>query len=614
MRFFLATVLAISGWTASAEPAFDIPAHYAKYEYRIPMRDGVRLFTAVYAPKNASEKLPILMARTPYSVEPYGPTKFPNHLGPSRKFAEEGYIFVYQDVRGRFMSEGEFVEMRPEKDQPHGPKDVDESTDTYDTIDWLIKNVPNNNGKVGLYGISYPGFYASAGLINAHPALVAVSPQAPIADLYMGDDAYHNGAFFLIANFSFYTDFNKQHNPELPGGEHEFKYGTKDGYKFYLDMGPLVNSNKEYFHYNNPYWTDIIAHPSYDEFWQARDILPHLKNVKPAVLIVGGWFDAEDLSGTLKTYRAIASQSPATDVRIVMGPWVHGGWFRSPGDKLGDIGFGGATAEWFRDEMELPFFRFHLKGAADPQLPKAYMFETGNNSWRAEQQWPPANAVAKRFYFEAQGRLGTDAPQQTSKFDESPGFDEYTSDPNNPVPFYKKPTLEMAREYMDADQRFVEHRRDVLTYATEPLEQDVTVAGPVSPSLFVSTSGTDSDFVVKLIDVYPQNAAAGLSGYEQLVRGEPFRGKFRSSFEQPEPFQAGEVQHIQFAMPDVYHCFEKGHRIMVQIQSSWFPLVDRNPQTFTDIPNASPSQFVKATERIYRSKDAASYVEVQVEP
>jgi uncharacterized protein len=611
MRFFPAALLAVSfvsGWTAVAEPAFDIAGHYTKYEYRIPMRDGVRLFTAVYVPKDASQKWPILMSRTPYSVEPYGTDKYPNHLGPSPKFAEDGYIFVYQDVRGRYMSEGEFVEMRPEKDHPNGPKDVDESTDTYDTIEWLLKNVPNNNGKVGLYGVSYPGFYSSAGLINSHPALAALSPQAPIADLYMGDDAYHNGAFFLIANFSFYTNFNPQHNPELPESDPEFKYGTKDGYKFYLDMGPLVNSNERYYHYGNHYWTDIIVHPNYDEFWQSRNILPHLKNVKPAVLIVGGWYDAEDLAGTLKTYRTIGQQSPETDEKIVMGPWVHGGWARSRGDKLGDIKFGSDTAEFFRDQIEFPFFRHYLKDAPDPQLPKAYMFETGKNLWRREEQWPPRNAAAKRFYLAANRQLAVEAPKETS------AFDEYVSDPNQPVPFFSKPTLAMAREYMDADQRFVEHRPDVITYETEPLEEDVTVAGPISPSLFVSTTGSDSDFVVKLIDVYPQDAPGGLGGYEQLVRGEPFRGKFRHSFEHPEPFQPGAVEHIQFRTPDVYHCFQKGHRIMVQIQSSWFPLVDRNPQTFTDIPNAKPEQFVKATERVYRSKEAASYIEVDIEP
>jgi putative CocE/NonD family hydrolase len=609
MRFWLVLMVTLmfAGAYYGADEDSDVAGHYTKYEYRIPMRDGVHLFTAVYVPKDGAQNYPMLMTRTPYGVSPYGLKEYPKQLGPSPKFEQDRFIFVYQDVRGRFMSEGEFVEMRPEKNEKHDDHDIDESTDTYDTIDWLIKNVPNNDGKVGLLGISYPGFYASAGLINAHPALLAVSPQAPIADLYMGDDAYHNGAFFLIANFSFYTFFTKQHNPEQPKSEREFDYGTHDGYKFYLDMGPIINSEK-YFKPANPFWDDQVEHTTYDEYWKVRDILPHLKRIKPAVLIVGGWFDAEDLSGTLKTYRAIEQQSPDTQEKFVMGPWFHGGWSRSEGDKLGDIGFGSKTAKLFRDQIELPFFRHYLKDAPDPQLPKAYVFETGRNAWHRENQWPPQSTVARRFYLRSGHRLSTEAPR------ESDAVDDYPSDPSNPVPSFSKPTLEMPREYMDADQRFVENRLDVVTYKTEPLTEDLTAAGPISPLLFVSTTGTDSDFVVKVIDVYPSDAPGKLSGYEQLVRGEPFRGKFRNSFEHPEPFNPGEVARIHFTMPDVYHCFQKGHRIMVQIQSSWFPLVDRNPQTFTNIPTASPSQFVKARERIYTSGKAASYIEMLVEP
>jgi putative CocE/NonD family hydrolase len=445
-------------------------------------------------------------------------------------------------------------------------------------------------------------------MIDAHPALVAASPQAPVSDLYMGDDAFHNGAFFLIANFSFYTFFGKQNNPHLPQEEKPFDYGTKDGYRFYLDMGALVNADEKYLKFKNPYWTDIIKHPNYDAFWKTRNILPHLTNIKPAVLVVGGWFDAEDLSGTLKTYRAVEKQSPGTLDELVMGPWVHGGWERSKGEKLGDISFGSNTADFFRDEIQLPFFRHYLKGAEDPKLPKAYVFETGKNMWQRKNEWPPANAAPRRLYFHAHRELTEDAPTQKS------GFDEYVSDPNNPVPFFDKPTLEMAREYMDADQRFVGSRPDVLSYETEPLKQDMIIAGPISPSLFVSTSGTDSDYVVKLIDVYPDNAETALRGYEELIRGEPFRGKFRHGFEEPQAFKPGDIQHIQFTMPDVYHCFQKGHRIMVQLQSSWFPLVDRNPQTFTNIPTAKAADFQKATQRIYRSRNAASFIEVNVEP
>ncbi len=604
-RLLLLFALFVTGSCFFATESADLSRDYTKYEYRIPMRDGVRLFTVAYVPKDASQKYPILMTRTPYGVDPYGVKDYPKELGPSREFEQDKFIFVYQDVRGRNMSEGEFVEMRPEKDVTHGSKDVDESTDTYDTVDWLVKNVPNNNGKAGLLGISYPGFYASCGLVNSHPALVAVSPQAPIADLYMGDDSYHNGAFFLIANFSFYVFFDKQHNPQMPGPYTKFDYGTNDGYQFYMRMGPLINSEKM-MKPNNPYWNDSIQHTSYDQFWKTRDILPHLKNVKPAVLVVGGWFDAEDLSGTLKTYRAIRQQSPSTDARFVMGPWFHGGWQRSPGDKLGGIKFGSNTSELFLDQVELPFFRHYLKDAPDPQLPQAYVFETGKNEWHREAQWPPQNSSPQRIYLRAGHALSFDAPQEPS------GFDEYMSDPNHPVPSFQKPTLDMPREYMDADQRFVEHRPDVLTYESEPLRQDLVVAGPISPSLVVSTTGTDSDFVVKVIDVYPGDAPGPLSGYEQLVRGEPFRGKFRASFEQPQAFQPGQPARIQFTMPDVYHCFEKGHRIMVQIQSSWFPLTDRNPQNFANIPTASVSEFVKAQERIYRSSDAASSIELNV--
>ncbi len=429
-----------------------------------------------------------------------------------------------------------------------------------------------------------------------------------MADEYMGDDAFHNGAFMLVANFGFFTQFVKQNNPTMPAREKKFDYGTKDGYQFYLDLGNLDNADKRYFHNQNPYWTSTMEHTTYDQFWQTRNILPHLKSVTPAVLVVGGWFDAEDLSGTLKTFRAIAAQSPETTDKLVMGPWVHGGWQRANGAKLGDISFGANTSEFFRDQMELPFFRQYLKGAPDAGLPKAYVFETGKNQWSKFEQWPPENGKAQRLYFGAKGQLSFKQPTETS------GFDEYTSDPNAPVPFYNKTTLEMQREYMDGDQRFVRNRSDVLSYVSEPLSQDVTIAGPISPTLFVSTSGSDSDFDVKLIDVYPDDAGNGLAGYEQLVRGEPFRGKFRNSFENPQPFQAGEMQQIHFSMPDVYHCFQKGHRIMVQVQSSWFPLTDRNPQTFTDIPSAKPEQFVKATERIYRSSSSASFVELNVLP
>ncbi len=605
----LLRLLSVSLAVAAALPAGQaspIQSTYDKFEIRIPMRDGFTLFTAVYTPKDKSETYPFLIQRTPYSVAPYGVDNMPERLGPSPKFAEEKFIFVMQDVRGRYESEGDFVDMPIIKDKLDGPKDTDETTDTYDTIDWLLKNVPNNNGKAGVYGISYDGFFTSCALIRAHPALLAASPQAPMADLYKGDDAFHNGAFFLIANFSFYTDFPKQKNPMLPVELPHFDYGTKDGYPFYLQLGALANSEERYFHFKNPYWTDSYTHTTYDAFWRPRNILSHLTSIKPAVLVVGGWLDAEDLSGTLKTFRAIQQNSPATDLHLVMGPWYHGGWQQSQGDKLGNVSFGAPTAEYFRDEIELPFFRHYLKGVPTESAAKAVMFETGKNIWQTLSSWPPKEAIPTRLYLHGQGSVSFQPPA------EAVAADVYESDSQNPIPFYATPTLEMERDYMIADQRFVSSRKDLLTYASEPLQEDVTIAGPISPTLFVSTTGTDSDFDVKLIDQYPEDADGALAGYQELIRGEPFRGKFRNSFEKPVPFKPGVTQKIQFAMPDAYHCFLKGHRIVIQIQSSWFPLVDRNPQTFTDIPHATSEQFITATERIFRSRTAASYVELNI--
>jgi putative CocE/NonD family hydrolase len=411
----------------------------------------------------------------------------------------------------------------------------------------------------------------------------------------MGDDAFHNGAFFLAANFGFYVGFNSHDHPQKPKHQPEFDYETEDGYRFYLEMGSVENADEKYLKYKNPYWTDLIAHPDYDSFWKERNLLPHLRNIKPAVLVVGGWFDAEDLSGTLKTYRTIEQNSPGTTNSIVMGPWFHGGWARGDGSKLGDIEFGSNTSDYFRDNIQLPFFLHYLKDAADPKLPEAYMFETGTNRWRQYAHWPPEQAKHQKLFLHSGGQLGFN-PDTAGE-----GFDEYTSDPNKPVPYYDKVVIGMERPYMDADQRFSQRRPDVLTYVSDPLEEDLTFSGPVSPTLHVSTTGTDSDFIVKLIDVYPddypksKSAAADvkMGGYEQLVRGEPFRGKFRHSFD---------------------HCFRRGHRLMVQVQSSWFPLVDRNPQTLTAIPTAKPVDFKKAVERVYHSESLPSFLEVEVNP
>jgi putative CocE/NonD family hydrolase len=574
-------------------------AHYTKYDYRIPMRDGVKLFTSVYIPKDAapSQLYPIVMQRTPYSVAPYGIDNYRATLGPSELFTKEGFIFAYQDVRGRYLSEGKFIDV-----PVHKPDTVDESTDTYDTVDWLVKNVPNNNGKVGMWGISYPGFYSAFALIHSHPALKAVSPQAPMGDVGNGDDAYHNGAFFLAANFGFYTGFKARGDePERPQRGAPFNFGTQDFYEFYLRMGTLANGNEKYFKNENPYYADLLKHTSYDEFWQPRGLAQHMKDVTPAVMFVGGWFDAEDLAGPLKLFRALEKNGASAPDTLVMGPWPHGGWSRGDGAKLGNLQFASKTGEYFREKIELPFFLKHLKGKTEkgdlPQ-PKAWVFETGTGEWRRFDAWPPKNASAQTLYLNPSGKLSFTAASS------SPAFEEYISDPARPVPLLGEIGEGMPSDYMTYDQRFASRRTDVLTYQTDPLEQDVTIAGPVTPSLQVSTSGTDSDFVVKLIDVYPDDypsaAPIHMGGYQQLVRGEPFRGKFRNSMSKPEPFTPNKETKLEFLMPDVCHTFRPGHRIMVQIQSSWFPLTDRNPQVFTDIPNAKASDFQKATERIYR--------------
>ena len=609
-------VLWVFTCTASGQGLEYVKAHYTKYEFRIPMRDGKKLFTSVYAPKDLNTAYPIMLDRTPYSVAPYGSDNFKTALGPSEKFAREGFIFVYQDVRGRFLSEGDFVNMTPHKAVKRGPQDTDESTDTYDTIDWLIKNLPRNNGKVGMWGISYPGFYTSAGIIDAHPALKAASPQAPIADWFTGDDFHHNGTLYLPHMFRFFSGFGHPRPvPTLPPapGTTPTVLTQEDGYSFFLGLGPLSNVNEKYFKNDVPFWTEMTQHGTYDEFWQARNLLPHLKNIKPAVLTVGGWFDAEDLFGALNTYKQIEKNSPGATNMLVMGPWFHGGWSRSDGDSLGRVQFGSKTAVFYRDEIEFPFFNHWLKDKEDPKLPEAFVFETGSNQWRKEDAWPPRDAQPKTLYFQAEGRLSFDAPPAGAN-----GFDEYIADPNKPVPYIGGQAPGMTREHMVEDQRFASSRTDVLTYQTEILENDVTLAGPITASLFVSTTGTDSDFVVKLIDRYPEDypdpepnpTGVHMGGYQQLVRGEAMRGKFRNSFSKPEPFTPGKMEKVEWVMPDIDHCFRRGHRIMVQVQSSWFPLVDRNPQKFLDIFNAKAADFVKATQRVYRT----SGVKVSVRP
>jgi putative CocE/NonD family hydrolase len=565
------------------------------------------------------------MTRTPYSVAPYGEDQYKKKVGPSDEFEKAGYIFVYQDVRGRYLSEGEFQEMHPHIDVKKSAQDVDESSDTYDTIEYLLKHVPNNNGKVGIWGISYPGFYTSASIIDSHPALKAASPQAPMTNLFMGDDSYHGGAFMLSANFGFYSTYFKpfDHPAPPPKSLPQFDFGTPDSYDFFLIAGSTSNLDRLYLKGSNPLFTDQASHTTYDAYWKVRDLAPHMHNIKCAVMIVGGWFDAEDLSGPFSTYYSIEKNNPGIANTLVIGPWVHGGWARTDGDHLGDVEFNSKTSQFFLQQIQFPFFESYLKGKGGA-LPEAYVFETGTNVWRKYEVWPPKQAVAKALYFQANGLLSFDRPT------EADGVDEYLSDPAHPVPFVGYITDDVPQRYMVDDQRFAAQRPDVLVYQTEPLEEDVTISGPISPKLFISSSGTDADFVVKLIDVYPSDypdkavstegkrvlgaPAIHMGGYQQLLRGEPMRAKFRKSWEKPEALQPGAPTEIDFTMPDVNHTFRQGHRIMVQIQSSWFPLVDRNPQTFVDIPNAKPEDFKKATQRVFRSQNRASEIEVMLMP
>ncbi len=599
-------------FTLSQDSAY-VLEHYEKSEYMVPMRDGVKLFTQVYAPKGNSVKHPIIMQRTPYSCLPYGLDKFRKRISPNPFMLREGYIVVHQDVRGRWASEGKFQEMTPHLDVKKKKTDVDESTDTFDTIDWLIKNIKNNNGNVGQWGISYPGFFASAGTLSQHPALKASSPQAPMADLRR-DDAFHNGAFMLTANFGFYTIFQEHTQPVKAYGPPLFEMDTPDGYEFYLRMGPLKNAEEVYYKNRSPYFHENFDHPDYDEHWKIRNILPHLKNIKHAVMIVGGWYDAEDLYGTFKTYQAIEKQNPGTENIFVVGPWVHGGWARASGESLGDMNFGAKTSLFFQESIEAKFFRHHL---IDPSqalnLSEATLFETGTNRWRNFDAYPPKNLQEKQLFFHRNGTLSFDRPISDNS------SSEFLSDPAHPVPFTSKITDEPLQSFMVEDQRFAFQRPDVLSFQTDTLTEDITFAGNIMAMLKVSTTGTDADWVVKVIDVYPSNTPADpkkpgvvFGGFQQLIRSEIIRGKYRNNPEKPEPFIPNQVTDVTLELQDVLHTFKKGHRIMVQVQSSCFPWADRNPQVFTNIFKANESEYQKAFHKLYHHATAASYLKIGV--
>jgi putative CocE/NonD family hydrolase len=614
----LALVLAAAARTPAQEPS-DLPKYirenYTSDELRIPMRDGVKLYTRIYAPKDTSRKYPILLMRTPYSVGPYDKNQYRSSLGPNLHFPKSGYIFVYQDVRGCFLSEGSFMDVRPHRPNKSSTKDIDESTDTYDTIEWLVTNVANNNGRVGQYGISYPGFYTSAGMIDAHPALKASSPQAPVADWWY-DDFHHHGALFLPHSFNFMAAFGQCRPEPTTRWGRRFEHGTPDGYQFFLDLGPLKNVNERHFHDRISFWNRLVEHPNYDQFWKERNLLPHLQKVAPAVLTVGGWFDAEDLYGALKTYQAVETQNPGIFNALVMGPWDHGGWARRDGDRLGNIHFGAKTSPFFQEHIEFPFFEHFLKGNGDHRLPEAYMFETGANRWRKFDSWPPKDVQSQSLYFQDNGLLSFTAPAE-----ENDVYDEYVSDPKKPVPYTEAIANGMTREYMTDDQRFAGRRPDVLVYQTNVLTEDITLAGPLLAELHVATSGTDSDWIVKLIDVFPPDAqdypgmtsGQHLGGYQMMVRSEVMRGRFRNSYEKPEPFTPNTPAKVKVELQDVLHTFAKGHRIMIQVQSTWFPLVDRNPQKYVEnIYLANEADFIKATHRVYRSKQRPSRVQMEV--
>jgi putative CocE/NonD family hydrolase len=612
-----------------AQPLTDsafIREHYTKYEYQIPMRDGIKLFTIVYVPKDAADnnKYPMLMERTCYDVAPYGADAYQKTAFRNNTYMlREKYIFVNQDVRGRYMSEGTWTNMTPHLPNKKKKTDVDESSDTYDTIEWLLKNVKFNNGRVGLWGTSYPGFYAIASALCGHPALKASSPQAPVGDFFF-DDFHHNGAFTQGYLFTFPV-FGVQKTKPTPDSWFASSLidpKTRDGWQFQYDIGPLSTVTERYYK-DNFFWNEIVEHPNYDEFWQKRSIVPHLQNVKPAIMVVGGWFDAEDLYGPLNIYKTLEKNNPKLYNTIVMGPFGHGDWSRNAPHTLhSNVYFGDSLSAFFLRDVEAKFFRHFLKEAGDGKsgLPEALMFDTGLKTWRTFERWPEPKAKKVNLYFADSGKLQQVAPEAAT-----PSFSEYISDPAKPVPYTEDRTTLFGftpRNYMSEDQRFAGQRPDVLVFQTDILNEDITLGGEITAKLKVSTTGTDADWVVKLIDVFPGNEPNHpymphknivLGGYQMMVRSEIMRSRFRKSFEKPEPMRPNEITDITFRLQDVLHTFKKGHRIMIQVQSTWFPAFDRNPQKYVDnIYKAKPEDFIKATHRVYHDKTNPSHLQVEV--
>jgi putative CocE/NonD family hydrolase len=604
---------------ASAQPHEDslwLRSHYQKLESYIPMRDGIRLYTAVYTPRDIAHPHPILLLRTPYSCSPYGQNDWWPALWLSyfKHYARKGYCIVMQDVRGAYESEGRFVDVRPFIVDKRSPQDVDEASDTYDTIDWLIKNNAGNNGRVGVMGISYPGFYAAMAALSNHPALKAVSPQAPVTDWFAGDDLHHNGAFFLQDAFSFFVLWgfgDPRPKPTVYPGR-GFDQTDDDSYKYYLGIGAIPNFTRLAGD-SVAFWKNLMAHPDYDTFWQARNDRQYMSRISPgtATLIVGGLFDAEDCYGALHLYQTI-EHAAQNDNKLVMGPWYHGQWSGSTdGSQLGDINFGSPTGDWYKEHIEMPFFDSHLIDSGKDNLSEATVFFTGENRWRKLQHWPPV-AQLQTFYLSNAHSLSTTPPPAAdptlSGVAPATGSDTYRSDPADPVPYAKGKHASRTREYMDEDQRFAAARKDVLVYQTVALDHDLTIAGPFTADLWVSISTTDADFVVKLIDVLPDGQPArepnrDAAGYQMLVRGDIIRGRYRNGLANPQPFTPNQPTEVRFDLNDIAHTFKKGHRLMVQVQSSWFPLADRNPQQFINIYQAKDSDFIPADITVWR--DAA---------
>ena len=599
----------------------DPESAYSKSEFYIEMRDGVKLHTTVYAPRDTSELHPMLIQRTPYGCRPYG-SAYSDVLKAfyMQLYMEEGYIIVFQDVRGRYMSEGEFEHMRPFV-RDRREDGIDEASDAYDTVDWLVGNVPFNNGCVGFTGGSYPGFYALMGGLSGHPAVKAVSPQAPATDWYMGDDIHHNGALALCDAFSFITGFDRPRTgPEQKQASNPDYRGGREEYSFYLQAGS-VDSLTRMINGTYPikFWNEMVSHPDYDGYWRARDARGACYDISPAVLVVGGHFDGDDLYGTWGTYKAIRRQSPGTDCRIVVGPWAHNAWFRDLA-YLGDMRFPGSSSlENLYRQVELPFFNYYLKGQGNVgEIPGIRVYMTGENRWQDFDEWPPRRIKPLRLYLSRGGAVSFDKPRERRS------LSAYRSDPSNPVPHSNRPYR--SKLYMVDDQAFVSGRPDVVTFVSEPLGEDLSFVGEVGISLKVSVSTTDADFIVKLVDVFPDDfsydnavdgpggpeARSDMGGYGMMVRGDIIRGRYRKSFSEPEPFVPGRMEDIRFAMPDIAHTFRKGHRIMIQVQSSWFPLFDRNPQQFVDIYSCDPGDFIPSDVKVFHQRNAASYIEVNV--